>query len=152
MSSVFQRQAKSVELKIGEFVMGDMDFRDDEEIIITFIEETKEHLLELESGILWLEKNQNAPNEERIHSMFRAAHSIKAGANLLDLRNIEKLAHLLENALQSVRQGQMIISMDLANIFLSVNDKIAEMVKSPFESDNIDIASLLEYLEKQFRQ
>jgi two-component system chemotaxis sensor kinase CheA len=60
--------------------------------------------------------------------MFRAAHSIKAGANLLKFRNIESLSHELENTLQKLRQQKIVLNKDIVDVFLKGIDKIEEMV------------------------
>lgn len=129
-----------------------MDFKDDVEIVSIFIEETKEHLVEIELGILKLESSDKNINEELIHSLFRAAHSIKAGANLLELRNIENLSHGFESALQMLRQKKLILNDSNIDIFLEGIDKLNEMINDCQHSDNIDIASLIRRLTAQIQE
>jgi two-component system chemotaxis sensor kinase CheA len=105
-----------------------MDFRKDEEIVNTFIMETMEHLTEMESGILLLENKTQAVDDELVHSMFRAAHSIKAGANLLEYGKIEELSHELESTLQKLRQRKLDLDEEIVNGFLHGIDQIGEMV------------------------
>ena len=105
-----------------------MDFNDDKHIVKTFIEETMEHLTEIENGILVLEKNSRNTDDELVHSMFRAAHSIKAGAILLKFRNIEALSHDLENTLQKLRQKKLVLNKEIVDVFLKGIDKIEEMI------------------------
>ena len=103
-------------------------FNEDEKIVTTFIEETKEHLTEIEQGILLLEKNSGNIDDGLVHSMFRAAHSIKAGANLLEFRNIEALSHEMENTMQNLRQQKLVLTKDIVDVFLKQIDKTEEMV------------------------
>ena len=114
-----------------------MNFNEDKKIVSTFIEETKEHLTEIEHGILLLENNGKNIDDEIVHSMFRAAHSIKAGANLLKFRNIEALSHELENTLQKLRLQQLVINKDIVDVFLKGIDKIEEMVNDLKQSYEI---------------
>lgn len=114
-----------------------MEFNEDIKIVKTFIVETTEHLTEIEHGILLLENNSQNIDDELVHSMFRAAHSIKAGANLLKFRNIEALSHELENTLQKLRLKQLVINKDIVDVFLKGIDKIEEMVNGLKQSYTI---------------
>ncbi len=105
-----------------------MDFSEDTKIVNTFIVETMEHLTEIENGILVLEKTSGNFDEELVRSMFRAAHSIKAGANLLKFRNIEALSHELESTLQKLRQQKLVLNKEIVDVFLKGIDQIEEMI------------------------
>jgi len=105
-----------------------MNFNEDNKIVNTFIEETTEHLTEIEHGILSLENNSQNIDDELVHSMFRAAHSIKAGANLLEFQNIEALSHKLENTLQKLRQQKLVLNKDIVDVLLKGLDKIEEIM------------------------
>lgn len=124
-----------------------MGFRDDQEIIDTFILETADHLDEIEYGILRLENAGTAIDEEKVHALFRAAHSIKAGANLLDCVNIEKVAHTMENILQQLRLKQTEFSSDAVSTMLQAIDTMREMAEDPLRSDRISVTALLERLK-----
>ena len=63
-----------------------MQYKEDDEIISIFLEETKDHLIILENGIIELENKITKTKQSLIESLFRAAHSIKAAANLLKLK------------------------------------------------------------------
>jgi len=125
-----------------------MIYQNDEEIVDIFVEETEEHLQEIEQGILAIEANREVIDEEMIHSMFRAAHSIKAGANLLKLKNIEKISHVLENCLQQIRQENIKLESDAVSLFLLGIDKIRELMGKLEFSDLVDISLLVHQLEK----
>ncbi|CCQ55834.1 Signal transduction histidine kinase CheA [Crocosphaera watsonii WH 0005] len=51
---------------------------DQQKILGYFIEEAKEHLETLETGLL--ELSAVVEDQERLNEMFRAAHSIKGGS------------------------------------------------------------------------
>ena len=97
-----------------------------------------EHLTEIENGILVLEKSSRNNDDELVHSMFRAAHSIKAGANLLKFRNIEALSHDLENTLQKLRQKKLVLNKEIVDVFLKGIDKIEEMINDLKQSYEIN--------------
>ncbi len=129
-----------------------MDFKDDPEIVSIFIDETREHLANIELGILKLEDSEKDIDEELIHSLFRAAHSIKAGANLLELKNIESLSHGFENALQLLRQKKMVPNKDMVDIFLEGIDKLNELINNCQHSDKMDITLLSNRLIAQAQE
>ena len=112
-----------------------MNYRNDKELMSTFIMETAEHLDEIETGILKLENSDRSVDEELVHAMFRAAHSIKAGASLLKFVNIETLSHSLENVLQQVRLGEVEMNSDRVTSLLMVIDMIRELGANPLVKD-----------------
>ncbi len=79
-----------------------------------FIDETKEHLQSLNEHILILEKEPE--NEETINEIFRAAHSLKGMAGTMGYKNMQRLAHDLENAFQEIRNGKMKVQAKLVDI------------------------------------
>lgn len=124
-----------------------MIYKDDEEIVMTFISESREHLQEIEHGILKIETDHATKDEEMVNSMFRAAHSIKAGANLLEFKNIEKLSHALENCMQRIRQENMQLESDSISLFLLGIDQIRELLDKFEFSDLADISPLVNQLK-----
>ena len=105
-----------------------MDSKFDKEITSTFKAETREHLEEIENGILKLENSTLKQDYLLIQAMFRSAHSIKAGANLLEFKRIEKIAHVLENQLQKMLNGECRLDSEFATAFLQRIDQIRELV------------------------
>lgn len=117
-------------------------------IIDTFLAETDDRLLDIESGILAMESFGSRMDPELIHAIFRDAHSVKAGANLLNLRNIETLAHRLENILDMVRHGRITPDDALISCLLEALDRIRELVENLEASDRMDISAQLESLAR----
>jgi two-component system chemotaxis sensor kinase CheA len=117
-----------------------MDFRQDEEVVVTFLEETTERLVEIEAGVLQLERTSPAVDGDLVHRIFRAAHSIKAGANLLKLQNIQELAHRLEHVLQQFRTGELTPDDENTTVLLETIDAIQHLVDNLERSDAMDIS------------
>ena len=78
----------------------------DPEVLEAFAEESAQRLNDLERGLLEMERT-DAPAADLLNAMFRDAHSMKAGANLLGLRQVERAAHKLENVLDQLRAGRI---------------------------------------------
>ena len=74
-----------------------------DELTSVFIQESREQLTEMEAGLLRLEQNPDDSNN--INGIFRAAHTIKGGAGVVECNFIVAFTHLVENLLDSLRNG-----------------------------------------------
>ncbi|HMM37248.1 MAG TPA: Hpt domain-containing protein [Desulfovibrio sp.] len=117
-----------------------------DDVLTVFVEESRERLASIERGLLVLEKNCRDADEAMIHGIFREAHSIKAGANLLHLRNIEELAHKLENILERMRRRELTPTGRIISILLEGLDAMREMVEDVEAGEVRDVSALLERL------
>jgi two-component system, chemotaxis family, sensor kinase CheA len=81
---------------------------EDLELCALFKTESEEHIRLLEEGLLRLESNPT--DAGTLEEVFRGAHSLKGGAAMLGLRNIEQLAHGFEDLLNAARQGKVVLS------------------------------------------
>ena len=93
-----------------------------------FIDETKEHLQSLNEHILVLEKEPE--NEDTINEIFRAAHSLKGMAATMGYKNMQRLAHDLENAFQEIRNGKMKAESKLVDILFRGIDALEQYLES----------------------
>ncbi|MEF2231992.1 MAG: Hpt domain-containing protein [Pseudodesulfovibrio sp.] len=123
-------------------------------VLEVFLEETADRLDAVESGLLRLE---NDPGElsSVINSIFRDAHSVKAGANLLKLTNIETLAHKLENVLEMIRRHELRVNEGIITACLESVDKLRELVGNIDRSESISIrlhTAMLEMAVKKARE
>ena len=111
---------------------GDSELRD------IFFEEANEQVQQLEQDILKLEDNKE--NAELINEVFRFIHSIKGSAAFVGFENISSFAHKMENILDLVRKGSIIINGELVNTLLKGLDIIKKMMGSPEEEYGEDEA------------
>ncbi len=77
---------------------------EDQELRELFAAESEEHLHQLESGLLHLEKHPD--DMEVLKELFREAHSLKGAARMLGVRDVETLAHHFEDFLGAASKGQ----------------------------------------------
>ncbi len=106
-----------------------MAYDDDEEVLQVFEEETMERLADIEGGLLELERSQGRVDGERVHAIFRSAHSIKAGAGLLKMHDIQELAHKAENILQRIRNGEVAPDGELVTVLLEAFDSVNDLLR-----------------------
>ena len=72
-----------------------------------FLDETKEHLQNLNENLLVIEKEPE--NKDTINEIFRAAHSLKGMAGTMGFKRMQRLTHDMENVFSEIRNDKMII-------------------------------------------
>lgn len=87
-----------------------------------FVEETREHLQNLNEHILVLEKEPD--NKETIDEIFRAAHSLKGMSGTMGYKRMQHLTHNMENAFSEIKNGRMQATSDLVDIIFQCLDAL----------------------------
>ncbi len=109
-------------------------------IMTYFIEEAQEHLQTIEQGVLDLQ--DVLADVERINELFRAAHSIKGGAAMLDLRSIQHISHRLEDYFKILKDNTGVeVDEKLKSLFLAGCDRLHELLD--YLQENYTIAEEL---------
>ena len=111
-----------------------------------FLGEGREHLAELESGLLALEKD-GSQAEGVLDRVCQAAHAIRMGAGFSALTNIGELAHRMENVLERMRAREIALTAERVEILRRGADRLAVLLEDPAESDTQDIAAAAAELE-----
>lgn len=117
------------------------------QFIPSFLEESFEGLSLMESGLL----NLQPGDDENIHSIFRAAHSIKGGAGTFGFNNVTEFTHLVETLLDEMRDGRRDISASDTEILLESVDcmrLLIEAARDDSEYDHDKVAQTSERLVK----
>jgi len=79
-----------------------------DETMQIFLEESMDHLSDIENDFLRIEEAGADIDEDLINKVYRAAHSIKGGAGFMGLTNIQNLTHAMENILGKIRSREMV--------------------------------------------
>lgn len=119
-----------------------MDIEDDE-ILQGFIEESLEHLADIENDLLAIEEGGANIDEDLVNKVFRAAHSIKGGAGFMGLTTIQELSHATENVLGMIRSKKLIPTPEIINVLLIASDQLQSMIEDVHNSNTVDISSHL---------
>jgi two-component system chemotaxis sensor kinase CheA len=122
-----------------------MQFEDDE-ILQGFIEESLEHLADIENDLLAIEDSGANIDEDLVNKVFRAAHSIKGGAGFMGLTAIQELSHASENVLGMIRSKKLIPNPEIINVLLLASDQLQRMIEDVQNSNDVDITSHLDPL------
>ncbi|KYC29169.1 Chemotaxis protein histidine kinase-like protein [Sterolibacterium denitrificans] len=99
-----------------------------EEILSVFIQEAREQIAAMEAELLGMEQADGDPEAEVLNAIFRAAHTIKGGAGVVELGMIERFTHVLENALDKLRNHEIPVSDTLISILLNCCDHIGALL------------------------
>lgn len=101
-----------------------------------FVEEAKEHLGRLASGLSELE--QGAASSEQINSLFRSAHTLKGSSKMLKLESITLVAHSLEDLLSALREQRVAVSSDLIALLFQGVDALSDQVEQLIKHGQVD--------------
>ena len=97
-----------------------------------FIDETKEHVQNLNSQILELE--QDPENADVINEIFRAAHSLKGMAGTMGFKRMQTLTHDMENVFSEVRNGSIKVNASIIDVVFQCLDALEEYLANIQES------------------
>ena len=103
-----------------------LNIENDGELLREFIAESREHLDNIEQGVLVLEGQPE--DAETLNTIFRAFHSFKGGAGFLNLIPINRLAHVLESLLDLARQHRLIINASVIDLILQGRDALKRFI------------------------
>ncbi len=97
-----------------------------------FIDESNEHLQNLNTQILNLESDPE--NMDTINEIFRAAHSLKGMAGTMGYKRMQTLTHDMENVFSEVRNGNIKVTPHMVDILFQCLDALDEYVNNVKES------------------
>jgi two-component system chemotaxis sensor kinase CheA len=121
----------------------------DNEVVKDFLVESYENLDRLDRDLVGLEKNPNDP--DALAGVFRTIHTIKGTCGFLGFANLEKVAHVGENLLTRLRDGQLTLNPERTTALLGMVDAVRQMLKeieSSGHDGDIDYPELRETLTR----
>src|SRR5271163_58534 len=121
----------------------------DSDIVKDFLVESYENLDRLDRDLVGLEKNPH--DRDALSGVFRTIHTIKGACGFLGFNNLEKVAHVGENLLSRLRDGQMTLDPELTTALLGMVDAVRQMLKeiqSTGQDGGIDYPELREKLTR----
>ena len=68
-----------------------------------FIEEAREHIETLTQSLLILEKDPK--NTDALNNIFRSAHTLKGSSGMMGFKDLQDLAHAMEDVFDGLRKG-----------------------------------------------
>ena len=113
-----------------------------------FVEEARDHLANLNNGLVRLEKSPD--DAENLNAIFRSAHTIKGSSRMLKLTAITEVAHKIEDVLGAIRERKISNTREVADLLFRGLDAVTAMVDGVASGEQIamDNAALCEALER----
>ncbi|WAJ37141.1 chemotaxis protein CheA [Pseudomonas sp. GOM7] len=107
-----------------------------DEVLKTFIAESRELLEQMEEALLQLE---SAPDDaDIINAIFRAAHTIKGSAGLFGFDLIVAFTHIAESVLDRVRNAELQFDETLTALFLETGDHLGQLINQLDEHGDLE--------------
>lgn len=100
-----------------------------------FVEEAKDHLGRMSSGLSLLE--QGAAGTEEVNSLFRSAHTLKGSSRMLRLEPITQLAHSLEDLLSALREQQVQVNHAVMDALYQGVDALSDQVEQLIQQGQV---------------
>lgn len=105
----------------------------DQELIHEFVVESMDLLENVEPKLIELQHLSEETGDvdaDTINAVFRLFHSMKGGAGMLNLKNVQSLTHTAETLLDLFRKGTLKIRREHIDVLLSSTDLIKEMLNT----------------------
>jgi len=118
-------------------------------IVQDFLVESYENLDRLDRELVGLEKNPK--DKDALAGVFRTIHTIKGTCGFLGFNKLEKVAHVGENLLTRLRDGQLTLNPERTTALLGMVDAVRLMLKeigSTGQDGEVDYAELRETLTR----
>jgi len=98
----------------------------DPELLADFVTESREHLSQIETQVLGLERDPD--DSEALNAVFRGFHTIKGLSGFLELWDVQKLAHQVETVLDRARNRQLTVNSSAIDVILESADMLHRWV------------------------
>jgi len=107
------------------------DLFDKSEFVSYFRDETEELLQQIDADLLQLEAfvASGRADAEIVNSLFRALHTIKGSAGMLQFEEVQGLAHKLENLCDLLRKERMTLSEGCVDILFYGRDFLTDLIE-----------------------
>ncbi|WP_299041792.1 chemotaxis protein CheA [uncultured Tateyamaria sp.] len=105
------------------------------EIRASFFVECEELLEALQDGLHALEEGSH--DDDTIHVVFRAVHSIKGGAGAFGLAPLVQFSHRYETVLDAVRTDTLVVTSDVLKLFFRAADHLSDIVRASRDGASI---------------
>lgn len=116
---------------------------EDEELREVYQISGTEHLQNLETGLLELEKNPD--NEEIMRTLLREAHSLKGDSRVTGIKSVETLSHKIEEILGRVKNQETPLTATISDRLLKIIDAMRSLVHEAVtdEPSGVNVEALL---------
>lgn len=93
-----------------------------------FIEESREHLQQLNVSLLELEKDNK--NKEVLNEVFRVAHTLKGMSGTMGYSKMQTLTHRMEDVLDALRNDRFVADSNMVDVLFKCLDALETYVNT----------------------
>ncbi|WP_377520947.1 chemotaxis protein CheW [Priestia megaterium] len=113
-----------------------------------FIEESREHLQNVNDQLMRFEKNTD--DLGYVNEIFRSAHTLKGMSATMGFDDLAQLTHKMENVLDAVRNHQLDVHTEVLDALFESVDALEIMVQSISEGGDgqLDVKLLVQKLQR----
>ncbi|MBU3848148.1 MAG: Hpt domain-containing protein [Candidatus Acinetobacter avistercoris] len=120
----------------------------DEDVLVFFIEEAEELLVEMDHELNQLMENVASPSA--INTLMRHLHTLKGGANMVQAEHLGLISHELESIYELCAHKVLSLTTELVQTLRLVHDNLSERIQT-IQTDQIDYPAhnaiaLIQYL------
>src|ERR1035438_2781513 len=127
------------------------DFFDRTEFVQYFRDETEEILQRIDSDLLRLERfvDTGTIDVEILNALFRGLHAVKGSAGMLDFKDVQHVAHKLENLFDLLRKERMPLSEGCISLLFEGRDVLTDLVHAAVDNveNPVSVDAFLERLD-----
>jgi two-component system chemotaxis sensor kinase CheA len=125
------------------------DFFDRSEFVQYFRDETDELLNSIDADLLRLEQfvDTGTIDGEIVNALFRALHTIKGSAGMLEFWAVQQVAHKLENVYDLLRKDHMPLTESGVNLLFEGRDVLTALVRAAVSGEEAP-SGVDEYVER----
>ncbi|MBR4695499.1 MAG: chemotaxis protein CheA, partial [Selenomonadaceae bacterium] len=111
-----------------------------------FLDESHEHLQQLNDGLLSLEDNME--DLSVLNDIFRNAHTLKGMSATMGYNKIAELTHEMEDVLDLLRHEQLKLTEDIIDVLFKCLDSLEQMVDNVGNGDPEDLIDVSDLVAK----
>ncbi|MGI6085998.1 MAG: chemotaxis protein CheA [Acetivibrionales bacterium] len=93
-----------------------------------FVEESREHLQQLNVSLLELEKDNK--NKDVLNEIFRVAHTLKGMSGTMGYTKMQTLTHRMEDVLEALRKNKFIADSNMVDVLFKCLDALETYVNT----------------------
>jgi len=115
-------------------------------LIEQFIIESRDYLQRIGEILIALE--ENGEDKALLNELFRLVHTLKGNSGLFDFPSMTKLLHASEDLMNTVREGTISYTSEIADLLLAAMDTVSMMIDEIEDSGSLTHSSVQSAEEK----
>jgi two-component system, chemotaxis family, sensor kinase CheA len=119
-------------------------FPEYEKLIVDFVAEADDLIEKVETNLLELE---NGYDLTKVHTIFRAVHTIKGNSGMFEFQNIRDLAHKMETILDLLRSEKIPLTRELMDLLLQALDRLKQILGDVKNESQHKVGDLVQQIE-----